>query len=174
MRRFLRILIPVAILATGAAFFISPRQSSPLAPGVKADRILLEKDARRLTLLRHNHVLKTYRVALGVSPVGQKEREGDGRTPEGIYQIDFRKPDSAFHRALHISYPDAQASTRAAAGGFSPGSDIMIHGLPNGLGAIGALHRLRDWTAGCIAVTDHEIDEIWDAVDDGTPVEIRP
>jgi len=106
--------------------------------------------------------------------MGPKEHEGDGRTPEGIYTIDFHKPDSAFHRALHVSYPSAEDNARAAETGLSPGGDIMIHGWPNGLRAFGATHRLRDWTAGCIAVTDPEIDEIYSSVNDGTAIEIRP
>jgi len=118
--------------------------------------------------------LKEYRVALGFSPVGPKQHEGDGRTPEGNYKIDFHKSDSAFHRALHISYPDAVDTARAAEAGVAPGGDIMIHGLPNGFSAAGLTHRLHDWTAGCIAVTDSEIDEIWASVSDGTPIEIRP
>lgn len=140
----------------------------------KADKVLIEKGARRLTLLANSKPLKVYSVALGSSPVGNKEREGDGRTPEGVYTIDFHKPDSDYHRALHISYPSAEDQVRAAKAGVGPGGDIMIHGLPNGFGALGAAHRLRDWTAGCIALTDDEIDELYAAVVDDTPVEIRP
>jgi murein L,D-transpeptidase YafK len=150
------------------------RQKAPGKARLKADRILVEKRARRLTLFSVDRKLKEYHVALGFSPIGPKEREGDGRTPEGIYAIDFHKPDSAFHRALHISYPSADDNARATEAGVSPGGDIMIHGLPNGLGALGAGHRLHDWTAGCIAVSDVEIDEIYDSVSDGTPIEIRP
>ena len=135
---------------------------------------MVEKGTRRLTLLSGRRKLKDYHIALGFSPIGPKEREGDGRTPEGIYSIDFHKPESAFHRALHVSYPSAQDSARAAKAGVSPGGDIMIHGMPNGLGVLGAACRSRDWTAGCIAVTDPEIDEIYSSVDDGTPIEILP
>ena len=141
---------------------------------VVADRILVEKSARRLTLWRGQTALKTYRVALGHAPVGAKEYEGDQRTPEGIYSIDFHKPDSDYHLALHISYPEQRDIDRAATQGLSAGSDIMIHGLPNGRNWIGAFHRRSDWTAGCIAVTDFEIEEIFRAVPDGTPIEIRP
>lgn len=147
-------------------------QSLPL--DARADRIVVEKAARRLTLLRGDTVLKTYRVALGRSPVGSKQQEGDHRTPEGGYLIDRHKLDSDFHRALHISYPNPHDSAAAAARGVSPGGDIMIHGLPNGRGWIGKLHRKSDWTAGCIAVTDAQIEEISRAVADGTPIEIRP
>ncbi len=152
--------------------FIVVSKREPLK--LTADRVLVEKSARRLTLLRDGRVLKTYAVALGSSPRGHKQQEGDGRTPEGVYQIDFHKPDSDFHLALHISYPNADDTGRAAARGVAPGGDIMIHGLRNGLGAIGAAHRLHDWTAGCIAVTNAEIEEIFRAVPDGTPIEIRP
>jgi murein L,D-transpeptidase YafK len=146
----------------------------PLPPNATADRVLVEKAARRLTLLRDGSPLKTYRVALGVAPVGSKEQEGDQRTPEGQYVIDFHKEDSDYHRALHVSYPEQRDIERAAAAGVPPGSDIMVHGIRNGMGWIGAFHRRKDWTAGCIAVTDFEIEEIWRAVSDGTPIEIRP
>ena len=146
----------------------------PLPSNSTADRVLVEKSIRRLTLLRDGTSLKAYRVALGRAPVGPKEQEGDQRTPEGLYRIDFHKEDSDYHRALHVSYPEQRDIDRAAASGVPPGSDIMIHGLPNGRGWIGAFHRRTDWTAGCIAVTDFEIEEIWRAVPDGTPIEIRP
>ena len=146
----------------------------PLVSNAVADRVLVEKAARRLTLLRGATPLKTYRVALGRAPVGPKEQEGDQRTPEGTYLINFHKADSDFHRALHLSYPNQRDIDQAAARGVSPGCDIMIHGIRNGLGWIGPFHRRTDWTAGCIAVTDFEIEEIWRAVPDGTPIEIRP
>jgi murein L,D-transpeptidase YafK len=146
----------------------------PLVSNAVADRVLVEKAARRLTLLRGGTPLKIYRVALGRAPVGPKEQEGDQRTPEGTYLIDFHKADSDFHRALHLSYPKQRDIDQAAARTVSPGCDIMIHGIRNGLGWMGAFHRRTDWTAGCIAVTDFEIEEIWRAVPDGTPVEIRP
>jgi len=162
------------LLATAAAFLFQVRQKPAANAPTKADRILVEKAAHRLTLFSARRKLKEYRVALGFSPVGSKQREGDGRTPEGNYAIDFHKSDSAFHRALHISYPNAADTARAAEAGVAPGGDIMIHGLPNGFSALGSARRLRDWTAGCIAVTDSEIDEIWESVADGTPIEIRP
>jgi murein L,D-transpeptidase YafK len=146
----------------------------PLPSNTTADRVLVEKATRRLTLLRDGVPLKTYRVALGRAPLGPKEQEGDRRTPEGLYLIDFHKEDSDYHRALHVSYPEQRDIERAAAAGVSPGCDIMIHGIRNGKGWLGAFHRLTDWTAGCIALTDFEIEEIWRAVPDGTPIEIRP
>jgi murein L,D-transpeptidase YafK len=172
LQRYLWFAVAAALIATAAIFFFELHRKP--AAIVKADKILVEKAVRRLTLFSGGRKLKEYSVALGFSPIGPKQREGDGRTPEGHYTIDFHKPDSAFHRALHISYPEAADVARAAAAGLAPGGDIMIHGLPNGRSALGSIDRLDDWTAGCIAVTDFEIDEIWDAVDDGTPVEIRP
>jgi len=174
LRRYLLFALALLLMAAAAAFIFQQRQSPAGNRPSKADKIMVEKGARRLTLFLDGRKLKEYRIALGFSPIGPKEHEGDGRTPEGIYTIDFHKPDSAFHRALRVSYPSAEDNARASAAGLSPGGDIMIHGLPNGLGTLGAVHRLRDWTAGCIAVTDPEIDEIYDLVSDGTPIDIRP
>ena len=147
---------------------------NPVPHDAVADRILVEKSARRLTLFQNGRALKSYCVALGRAPIGAKEYEGDQRTPEGIYSIDFHKPDSDYHLALHISYPEQRDIDHAAIQDVSAGSDIMIHGLPNGRGWIGRFHRRNDWTAGCIAVADFEIEEIYRAVPDGIPVELRP
>jgi murein L,D-transpeptidase YafK len=173
LRRYLVVALAGLSIAATATFLFQARQKPANAPA-KADMILVEKSARRLTLFCAGRKLKEYRIALGFSPVGSKQHEGDGRTPEGKYTIDFHKSDSAFHRALHTSYPDAADSARATEAGVAPGGDIMIHGLPNGFSALGSAHRLRDWTGGCIAVTDSEIDEIWASVADGTSIEIRP
>jgi murein L,D-transpeptidase YafK len=148
--------------------------SEPLPDGVKADQILVLKAQRRLVLLKGGTPLKSYAAALGRNPKGAKDRQGDGRTLEGSYRIDFRKDNSDFHRALHISYPNAEDSKRAEQLGVSHGGAIMVHGMKNGYGWIGNLHRLVDWTDGCIAVTNREIEEIWRAVPDGTKIEIRP
>jgi murein L,D-transpeptidase YafK len=166
-------LLLVCLAAAGIAA-VAYWNISPLPHDTVADRILVEKSARRLTLLRNGNALKTYRVALGRAPVGAKEYEGDQRTPEGIYTIEFHKPDSDYHLALHISYPEQRDIDRAAPLGLSAGSDIMIHGLPNGRGWIGRFHRRSDWTAGCIAVADFEIEEIYRTVPDGTPIDLRP
>jgi murein L,D-transpeptidase YafK len=138
-----------------------------------ADRIVVEKAARRMHLQRAGATLKSYRIALGRDPVGHKQKQGDSRTPEGRYIIDTRNPQSRFHVSLRISYPDAHDRRRAAARGVSPGGDIFIHGIPNGV-ATAELFTGRDWTDGCIAVTNAEIREIWAMVKDGTPIEIRP
>ena len=145
-----------------------------LPPIGVADWILVEKKARRLTLFRENKPLKSYDIALGRQPDGPKRVQGDNKTPEGRYKIDFRKRNSDYHRALHISYPSAEDAAIAAKQKRPAGGDIMIHGLPKGMGSLERLHLLRDWTAGCIAVTNAEIEELWRAVPDGTPIEIRP
>jgi murein L,D-transpeptidase YafK len=160
-----------ALLGVLALYQYWPDQ--PLPPGAVADKVLVIKSARELQLLGGNQVLKTYRIALGRNPKGGKTHQGDARTPEGSYRIDWRNPQSRFHLSLHISYPSAQDRKRARALGKSPGGDIMIHGMANGYGWIGRFHRWVDWTSGCIAVTDDEIEEIWRAVPNGTPIEIR-
>jgi murein L,D-transpeptidase YafK len=140
----------------------------------KADRILILKSERKLQLMHAGKVFKTYKVALGPRPIGHKEREGDGRTPEGTYVIDYRNARSQFHRALHVSYPNAIDRAAARKRGVNPGGMIMIHGLGQEFGWVGSAHTAKDWTLGCIAVTNEEIEEIWSLVADGTPVEIRP
>lgn len=173
MRIAIRVL-PVAVALVLLALAALRLEVRPPPQAAQADLILVEKAQRRLTLYRGTVALRSYRVALGRQPVGAKVREGDGRTPEGIYSIDRRNPASGYHLALHLSYPDASDRARAAALGVSPGGDVMIHGMRNGLGWLGPLHRLKDWTRGCIAVTDAEVDEIAQAAPDGTVVEIRP
>jgi murein L,D-transpeptidase YafK len=138
------------------------------------DRIVVEKSARTMTLYRRDEKVHTYKVALGSEPKGAKTRQGDHRTREGKYTIDSRNEHSRYYKALHLSYPNATDRERAQKARVSPGGDIMIHGLPNGYGAIGKAHLLHDWTDGCIAVTDDEMDEIWKLVPVGTSVEIRP
>ncbi len=139
-----------------------------------ADRILIEKAARKLTLYRGPEVIRTYRVALGSRPTGKKECHGDERTPEGQYVIDGRNKSSRYHRSLHISYPNAADREAAKRLKCNPGGDIMIHGLTNGYGWVGKLHTALDWTLGCIAVTNEEIEEIWNLVPNGTPIAIHP
>jgi len=135
---------------------------------LRADRIVVHKARREMLLLLGNSLLRTYRIALGRDPIGHKEREGDGRTPEGRYIIDRRNPKSRYYLSLHISYPDEADRARAVALGVDPGGDIMIHGLKDGAA------RDDDWTQGCIAVTDAEIEEIWALVPEGTPICIEP
>jgi murein L,D-transpeptidase YafK len=145
-----------------------------LPANAKADRVVVMKKERTLTLMSHGKVLKTYKVALGGDPVGAKAWQGDHKTPEGVYHLDRRNAQSRFYKSIHISYPDAKDLARARKMGISPGGDVYVHGLPNGYKWVGAGHRLKDWTDGCVAVTDEEIDEIWRLVPDGTPIEIDP
>ena len=159
--------ISLALWALAGA--LPPQKATP----EKADSILILKKDHRMELLAGGKVIRGYKVALGQGGLAPKVREGDGRTPEGHYIID-KKYFNQYHKALHISYPNAEDRKRAAKLGVSPGGSILIHGLPNGKGYVGVAHRLYDWTLGCIAVTDEEIDEVWDLVPVGTPVEIRP
>jgi murein L,D-transpeptidase YafK len=168
-----------AVLACAAvcalAFYIYAHHNwHPLPMGATIDRIVVEKSAKRLSIFGGGYQIKSYRIALGRNPVGAKQEEGDMKTPEGIYKIDSRNAQSSFHLALHISYPSDEDNQRAAARGVSAGSDIMIHGIQNGRGWIGAFHRWKNWTAGCIALTDEEIEELWRVTPDGTTIEIRP
>jgi hypothetical protein len=139
-----------------------------------ADSIVVEKSERRLTLYYRGVPVRKYRVALGRNPVGDKVSIGDYRTPEGLYYVIGRNPFSKFYKSLEISYPDAAHEERAAGLGVSPGGNIMIHGLPPHQAKLGAAHALADWTEGCIAVTNAEIDEMWRAVVDGAYIHIKP
>lgn len=136
--------------------------------------MVVDKSARTITLYSDSVPIKEYRIALGSNPVGHKRQNGDGRTPEGAYILDYRNPDSRYHLSMHVSYPNSQDKDSAMARGIDPGGDIMLHGLQNGLGWIGRFHRLVDWTNGCIAVTNAEMDQIWQAVSNGTRIEINP
>lgn len=144
------------------------------SPVLKIDRIVIVKSTREMTLMRGGRVVKTYKVALGTVPVGAKQRQGDHKTPEGNYTVDSKIEHSQFYRALHLSYPSAADRERAKKMGVSPGGDVEVHGLGEKYGWVGAAHREYDWTDGCVAVTNQEIDEIWPMVAVGTAVEIRP
>jgi len=167
--------ITVCLLVVASLFLVACRANGAApGPAKQADRIVIEKSKRTMTLISGATVLKTYKVALGGQPVGAKQRIGDHKTPEGIYVVDQKKPASRFYRALHISYPNAHDRENARRLRVSPGGDIEIHGLGAQYGWIGAAHRQIDWTDGCIAVTNEEIDEIWSLVAVGTTVEIKP
>jgi murein L,D-transpeptidase YafK len=161
----------LAAIAAVAALLYWP--GLPLPSGAKVDRLVVDKEQHLLLAYSHHRLLKTYRVSLGPAS-GPKKREGDLRTPEGRYSIDKHNGASAFYMSLHISYPTFADAERARSHGYSPGGAIMIHGLPNGHGWVGRAHLLTDWTAGCIALTDGEIEELYHAVPDGTPIEILP
>ena len=174
MPRIILSLVGVVVLLTAGIYLYAHRIWSRLPQGTTIDRILVEKSARRLSVFTGGQKLKSYRVALGRNPVGAKQEEGDMKTPEGVYKIDSRNPQSDYHLALHVSYPSDEDTARATERGVNAGFDIMIHGINNGGGWIGAFHRMHDWTAGCIALTDEEIEELWRVTPDGTPIEIRP
>ncbi len=154
----------LAMFATGAAAEFPPA----FAPEAqRADAVRVYKAARRMDLLRDGRIIRSYRVHLGGAPVGPKRQQGDQRTPEGEYAISYRNAASRFHLSLRVSYPNADDLRRARARGVDPGGDIMIHGgTPPG--------ESRDWTEGCVAVTNAEIEEIWRLVPLGTPVRIDP
>lgn len=140
----------------------------------QADRIVVHKAKREMLLMRNGKVIRKYWVSLGFGPVGHKKQEGDGKTPEGVYTIDKRKARSQFYKALHINYPNEKDKAQAKARGVSAGGELYIHGLGRTVAWMGAAHVLTDWTAGCIALTNREMDEVWTLVPDGTPIDIRP
>jgi murein L,D-transpeptidase YafK len=139
-----------------------------------ADKIFVEKGKRKLHLMRNDSIVKSYTICLGDQPVGHKTQQGDEKTPEGNYTIDYRNTKSAYHFSLHISYPNEQDRAQAKKRGVSPGGDVMIHGLPNSKKWPNSVKITYDWTDGCIALNNNEIDEIAKAVKNGTPIEIVP
>ncbi len=157
--------LPLALL-----LWLSP-SVAPKPP--HADRIVVSKSHHTLTLMAAGKAIRSYSVALGRA-TGPKQFEGDHKTPEGHYFVDGHKPNSRFHRALHLSYPDPADRSRAVAAHRSPGSDIEIHGVLPAVALIGRMQHLVDWTDGCIALTNAEIDEVYNSVPDGTPVDIEP
>ena len=166
----LAVLLLLALAAPSMqAFFAS---DAPLQAGAIADKVIVLKGERKLLLMKGDEVLKTYSVSLGGSPVGPKVRQGDSKTPEGKYVLDRHNALSHYHRSIHISYPNAEDVARARKLGVSPGGDVFVHGQPHDFS--GTSQEVGDWTDGCVAVTNAEMDEIWRAVPDGTPIEIRP
>lgn len=165
---FLGLLI---VTASCAALLQGPAKAQQ---SLQVDKILVVKSKRVLTLFNDGRPVKSYRISLGRQPIGAKTRRGDGKTPEGKYTIDRHNPYSRFHLALHVSYPDVDDIASARRLGVSPGGDIMIHGLPNGHGPRWQWKQFTDWTAGCIAVSDRDIEEIYRSVRAGTQIEIRP
>jgi murein L,D-transpeptidase YafK len=168
------VVVGFLVLACAGILLWAQQSAPPLPESTRADLVVVKKAARSLELHSGGELLRSYRVSLGRDPQGPKQREGDGRTPEGRYKLDYRKSNSSFHRALHISYPSPMDAEAAKALGTNPGGLIMVHGIRNGLGIIGRLHTIIDWTDGCVAVTDREIEEIWRVVPDGTPIVIEP
>jgi murein L,D-transpeptidase YafK len=172
-QRMLPFLVSSACLVAGLGSYAwwpaSQVSTSPLA-----DKVLVLKSQHKIILYHNGEEICRYGVAIGRSPVGPKTRGGDHRTPEGNYVLDRKNPKSGFHLAMHVSYPNSLDRDRAAKAGLAPGGDIMVHGIKNGLGWLGRFHRLIDWTDGCIAITNPEMDQFWKLVPEGTPIEIRP
>ena len=139
-----------------------------------ADRVVVHKERRLLQLFHDGQVIREYSVALGGNPVGHKRQEGDQRTPEGLYLLDWRNPGSGYYKSIHVSYPTPEDTKSAVANGVDPGGMIMIHGQPNYFGWLAFLTQRFDWTNGCIAVTNAEMEEIWTMVPNNTPIEIKP
>jgi murein L,D-transpeptidase YafK len=157
------------VIATTLVLFATAFSGTP-----QADKVLIQKSARQLTLFRNGKPLRSYHVSLGSNPKGAKEREGDGRTPEGLYTIDSRNAYSKYHLALHVSYPNAADRDRARRLRVRPGGEIMIHGTPNRWRWLSFVFPRLNWTSGCVSVSDDDIEEIWKLVPNGTVVEIRP
>lgn len=160
------------LIGFGLIFYFKPYK--PLDKSVSIDKIEVIKHKRKLDLISNNHIIKSYKISLGRVPKGHKEYEGDKKTPEGLYVINDKNPNSGYHKNLGISYPNELDKKHAESIGKSPGGLIKIHGIKNGFGWIGRFHLLFDWTLGCIAMTDREIDELYENVKIGTPIEIKP
>ena len=139
-----------------------------------ADRVVIEKAARQLHLLQGGKVFRTFKIALGIQPVGDKKQEGDFKTPEGRYTLDRRNPNSDYFLSIGISYPNSSDRREAASLGVNPGGAIMIHGQPNAPTRSEAYYRTQDWTNGCIAVSNSDMIDIWLMTGENTPIEIRP
>ena len=139
-----------------------------------ADKVIVEKQNRKLHLLRDGETFRTFDIALGIEPVGDKVQEGDFRTPEGAYLLDARNPDSDYFLSIRVSYPNSEDRREAAAKGVDPGGQIMIHGQPNEPTYSAAYYRTSDWTNGCIAVSNSDMIDIWLMTPDNVPIEILP
>ncbi len=142
--------------------------------GQKADVVLVSKSERRLDLVNQNGIFASFKVTFGGEPVGHKEMQGDERTPEGHYILDYKNSNSKFYKSIHISYPNSEDRANARKRGVDPGGDIMIHGQKNGMGWASPIAQFFLWTDGCIALSDKDMDQVWAAVDPGTPIEIKP
>ncbi len=137
------------------------------------DSVLVKKSERKMFLIKNKKVIKEYKISLGGNPIGHKQRQGDQRTPEGNYILDYKKKNSSFYRAIHISYPNKKDIQNAKKKKVNPGGLIMIHGQPNGLEKMASHTQQFDWTDGCIAVTNEEMEEIWNLVKENTPITIE-
>lgn len=170
IRWVLRILLLVVVV--GLVYYFLPEKK--LAKDIKIDKLIVFKSKRIMEAYSNGEIVKIYKVSLGQNPLGDKEFQGDKKTPEGEYTINDKNPDSGYHKNLGVSYPNSADVQDAKSKGLDPGGEIKIHGIKNGIGFISKFHRLINWTAGCIAVTDTEMDELYNSVDVGTPIIIKP
>ena len=138
------------------------------------DLVQVIKSKRQMFLIEQGKIIKQFTIALGANPIGHKQQEGDERTPEGRYILDYRNPNSGYFKSLHVSYPNKQDLARAKAKGVDAGGMIMIHGQRNGFGWAASLTQRRDWTNGCMALSNEDMQVVWDLVQVGTPIEILP
>ncbi len=171
-KKHIILILIFGLIGFGLMFYLPP--SKPIDTSVSIDKIVVIKHQRRLNLISKNRIIKSYKVSLGRVPKGHKEYEGDKKTPEGLYTINDKNPNSGYHKNLGISYPNERDKRHADSIGKSPGGLIKIHGIKNGFGWIGRFHLLADWTLGCIAMTNKDIDELYEHVQIGTPIEIKP
>ena len=161
----------VKIIATGFVFLLTLGSAHSEE---MADMVLVEKSKSRLYLMKEGKAFASFHVAFGSNPKGHKQEQGDGRTPEGRYILDYKNPGSAYYKSIHISYPNAKDRKEAQKRGVDPGGDIMIHGQKNGYGPLSILVQRFNWTNGCIALSDRDMDAVYDAIRPGTPIEIKP
>jgi murein L,D-transpeptidase YafK len=173
MKKYLLFLIIPVILYI-VWYIRTPYDTKPVSDDIRIDQIVVEKSNNELKVYSKGKYIKSYRVSFGFKPIGHKQFEGDGKTPEGIYTINDKNPNSGFHLNLGISYPNEQDTEFARLQNKSPGGDIKIHGLKNRFGWVGNLHRLGNWTNGCIAVNNSEMEELYDHVEIGATIEIKP
>lgn len=176
---FITLFLVVNVPAYGTELLAKADARMPSATDTPSEslvinKVLVKKAKRRLYLMNGEEVIRSYRISLGDNPEGHKLFEGDERTPEGDYTLDWRNPGSDFYKSIHISYPSAKDRKMAENWGQNPGGSIMIHGLPNGSEDMAFAFKGLDWTNGCIAVNNQEMDEIWQLVNDGTPIQITP
>lgn len=173
MKKSIFIWLTISLIFLGlTVFYFYPEDNLPI--GTQIDKLVVYKSKRQLLAYSNGQLVKTYKISLGRQPIGDKEFEGDKKTPEGLYFINDKNPNSGYHKNLGISYPNKDDIEHAKRLGMPTGGDIKIHGLRNKTGFIGKFHRWFDWTLGCIALTNEEIDELYKAVKIGTPIGIKP
>ena len=173
-RKLLIILTLILTIFIVGLIFFNFSDNVPLDKSISIDKILVEKSKRQLHVYSKGELIKTYKISLGREPIGKKQFEGDKKTPEGLYYINGKNSASGYYKNLGVSYPNAEDIKYAEKMKKSPGGLIKIHGLRNGLGWIGKNHLFFDWTMGCIALTNEDVEELYNCIEIGTPIEIKP